>query len=124
MATTPHKNLTAGEDLSANKDRYVKFDGSGDAVASTLAAQPIAIQTDKPASGETVGVAKVGGQAKLKIGGTVAAGDLLGSDANARGITVTADQEWYGAMALQSGVVDDLINVEVVSATQVSRSFA
>ena len=116
MATTPNKNFAAGADLSANKDRFVFFDGSGDLIAATAGSDIIGIQTDKPTTGQTVGLTQPGIQAKLKIGGTVTRGDKLKSDSAGRGIATTAGGDIYGAKALQSGVVDDLINVETVTA--------
>lgn len=114
MATTPHRNIAAGEDLSANKDRFVKFDGSDLLVAADAASKPIGIQTNKPASGETVGLAEVGETGRLKIGATVTAGDYLKPDANALGIPATGAGNFYGAMALESGVANDIINVDVL----------
>lgn len=118
MSTTPHKNFNAGADLSANQFRFVKFDGSGDLIAATAASDIVGIQADKPTSGKAVGLVKTSDTAKLKIGGTVTVGAKLQSDANARGIVTTAAGQIYGAKALQAGVIDDIINVEVVTATQ------
>jgi len=118
MATTPNKNFDAGADLSANKDRYVFFDGSGNLIAATAGSDIIGIQTNKPASGEVVGLVKVGVPARLVIGGTVTRGDKLKSDGSARGIATTTAGDIYGAKALQSGVSGDIINVEPVTAVQ------
>lgn len=122
MATTPHKNIAAAADLSANKDRFVKFDGSGTFIAADAASKPAGIQTNKPASGETVGLAKVGQPARLILGGTVAAGDWLKPDANAAGIVAAADFNIAGAFALQAGVSGDIINVEPMSPITLSIS--
>jgi hypothetical protein len=53
----------------------------------------------------------------LRIGGTVTVGDTLGCEgaSTGRGITITqGGTAYYGAIALDSGVVDDLIPVEPI----------
>lgn len=122
MSTTPHKNFAAGEDLSANQFRYVTPDDGALNPPTVVAAQageiPIGIQTDEPLIGKAVGLAKVGVPTSLKIGGTVSFGDFLKSDADARGIATTIAGELYGSIALQDGVIDNIINVEPVSPTR------
>lgn len=53
-----------------------------------------------------------GEKCALELGGTVARGDFLKSDANGKGVTASADQDDYGAIALDSGVAGELIAVE------------
>lgn len=51
--------------------------------------------------------------APLALGGTVTAGDKLKSDSDGAGVAATADAEHYGAVALQSGVSGDIVEVRV-----------
>ena len=122
MATTPHKNFTAGEDLSAHKDRFLTPDDGSGNTPTVVGAQstelPIGIQTNKPDIGEPVGVAPIGIAALLKIGATVAFGDFLKPDSTGRGVPTAGAGELYGAVALQDGAVNDIINVEPVSPTR------
>ncbi len=118
MATTPHKNFTAGVDLSANKDRFVFFDGSGNLIEATAGSDIIGIQTDKPTLGQPVGLAQIGEPARLIIGASVTRGAKLKSDANGAGVPTTTAGDIYGAKALQSGSSGDIINVDPVVATQ------
>jgi hypothetical protein len=59
-------------------------------------------------TGEMVDVA-VGPVPKVRLGGTVAAGDLLTSDANGKAIATTTPGNRYIGMAEIGGVADDVI---------------
>lgn len=50
----------------------------------------------------------------LDIGGTVAIGNFLKSDANGKGVAGSADKDKVGALALQSGVDGDQIRVQLI----------
>jgi hypothetical protein len=51
-------------------------------------------------------------EAPLQLGGTVAAGDLLTSDASGHGITTTTTAQQIGARALMAGVSGQVITVQ------------
>ncbi len=51
-------------------------------------------------------------EAALRLGGTVAAGDLLTSDASGFGITTTTTAQQIGARALEAGVSGQVITVQ------------
>jgi hypothetical protein len=51
-------------------------------------------------------------EAPLMLGGTVAAGDLLTSDANGHGITTTTAGQFIGAQAMMAGVANQVISVK------------
>ena len=66
--------------------------------------------------GENVGIfgpPQVG--VMLKLGGTVTRGDQLTSDGSGQGITTTTTADWVGAIALDSGVANDIIPVQLVA---------
>jgi hypothetical protein len=50
-------------------------------------------------------------EAPLRLGGTVAAGDLLTSDAQGRGVTAASGNQ-VGARALMAGILDQIIVVQ------------
>jgi hypothetical protein len=52
----------------------------------------------------------------LKIGGTVAIGDRLKSDAAGHGITTVTANDEVGAIAERAGVANDLIPVQTITA--------
>lgn len=49
-------------------------------------------------------------EAPLQLGGTVAAGDLLTTDSDGRGVTATTG-DFVGARAQQAGVADQIVTV-------------
>ncbi len=51
-------------------------------------------------------------EASLRLGGTVAAGDLLTSDGSGFGITTTTTAQQIGARALEAGVSGQIITVQ------------
>ncbi len=53
-------------------------------------------------------------EAELRLGGTVAAGDLLTSDGSGFGITTTTTAQQVGARAIQAGVSGQIITVEPI----------
>ena len=66
-------------------------------------------------AGKAVAVHQDGEIALLKLGGTVAYGDLLTSDASGQGVAVTASPalQYIGAIALHDGSSGEFINVKV-----------
>ncbi len=53
-------------------------------------------------------------EAPLRLGGTVAAGDLLTSDGSGFGITTTTTAQQVGARALMAGVSGQVISVQPI----------
>lgn len=66
-------------------------------------------------AGESLNVYTEGDVCGLMLGGTVTYGDFLKSDSAGRGVASSADQEKYGARALKSGTVGEIIEVEVIT---------
>lgn len=64
-------------------------------------------------SGENLRVYEEEETCLLEAGATIAYGDLLGSDTNGKGTPVTADEAFYGAIALEAGVSGQLLKVKV-----------
>lgn len=64
-------------------------------------------------AGDAIPMWGFGSAALLQLGGTVAAGDRLKSDANGKGVTAAAADGAY-AIALQSGVADNFITVQII----------
>lgn len=63
-------------------------------------------------AGESLEVCRPGDRALLELGGTVAAGDHLKSDADGKGLTASAGDK-YGARASQAGTSGKIIEVYV-----------
>lgn len=111
-------HLVASEDYSGEATEwncFVVVNASADHTFTKAGAgeEAVAIMNDKPAQGEP-GELIIGGSGLLKLGGTVAAGDKVKSDANGYGVKASADTEWFGGICLQAGVADDIIEVLLV----------
>jgi hypothetical protein len=117
MNATLTKSYAAGAAIAAF--RFCKI-GSADfsAIQATDASVAILGVSERIGadSGSPVDVIK-GGIAKLELGGAVTRGDLLIPDANGKGVagsTVSGAAQFVGAIAEQSGVSGDIIDVLVV----------
>jgi hypothetical protein len=114
------KSHTAEAAISAN--RFVKPGAADYGVVTAAAATDkiIGITTEiDAATGERTDVV-LEGIADLKLGGTVARGDMLTSDATGQGITATpaaGANVRIGAMAMISGVIGDVIPAKIVQST-------
>lgn len=114
------KSYTAEGAISAN--RFVKVGAADYGVlqAAAVADKIIGISTEiDAATGERTDVVHEG-IADLKLGGTVARGDLLTSDATGQGVVAApaaGTNNRIGAMALISGVIGDIIPVKVIQGT-------
>jgi Uncharacterized conserved protein (DUF2190) len=111
------KSYTAEGAISAN--RFVKVGAADYGVLAAAAATDkiIGVSTEVDAAiGERADVVH-DGIADLKLGGAVARGDLLTSDATGRGVVAApaaGTNNRIGAMAIISGVADDIIPVKVI----------
>lgn len=106
-------NLLAASSLASDQYKAVVLGSSGVSLAST-GQNAIGILQNAPASGAICEIAIAGGGGLAKVGGTVTAGDLL--EANSSGLLVyaTGAAENIIARALQSGVANDVISVQVL----------
>jgi len=77
---------------------------------STAGASIIGVSEDPAAINTAIGISHVG-QVKLELGDTVTIGQKLKSDSTGRGVAVASDKDEYGAIALEGGVVSDVISV-------------
>jgi len=59
----------------------------------------------------------IGGRVKVKLGGTVSAGDKLTSNGSGLAITTVTNKDHYGLMALHNGVSGDIIEALVCLGT-------
>jgi hypothetical protein len=100
-----HKCLQAGANglvigVSQRGTRNTPMDGLDDGKAAV--------------AGESVHIYGAGETCLLELGGTVAAGDRLKSDANGKGVTATVGSgDNYGAFAGEAGTAGKLIEVQV-----------
>lgn len=108
------KTLAAGASL-VGKEFYIgKLNSSGDLVVAAAAADIIVgIIRTEAASGEAAQYQFLG-TAKVKLGGTVAVGDAITSDAAGKGIATTTDGNRTIGIALEAGVANDIVEVQLM----------
>jgi hypothetical protein len=111
--------ILANSDLTGNQFRFVKFHGTAsiDAVVAVAATsdRALGVLNNAPDAGEVAEVVLTGVQ-KVRLGGTVARNDGIGTDATGKGIKAAAGALVYG-VALESGVADQIISVALNSVT-------
>jgi hypothetical protein len=119
--------LVASGDLSASQFFFVTLNGSAQVAVAGANVSVIGILQDKPtAAGQGCNVGYLG-KSKLKLGGTVTVNDKVASDASGKGVKATAASvsagtpeplagSYAAAIALESGVANDVISVLIVHA--------
>lgn len=112
------KTVVIDSNLSSKEYYFVTLDTSDSDLVVNLAAAataPLFILYEgvDGSSSEGIGSIFAVGFAKLKLGGSVSRGDRLTSDSNGKGIATTTNNDWYGAIALEGGVSNDVIEVLV-----------
>lgn len=108
--------LVAGADLSAAQYKFVKMDGSGQAVAvSGVTDRPIGVLQNAPLSGQECEVLIVGGT-KVKAGGTIDEGSVVGVDTDGDAVakTVGTDVTHYIlGTALTAGASGEIVTAVI-----------
>lgn len=102
-------NLTKELFVKLSADNTVAVSGAGEAIIG-IANESI----DGSSAERYINVGTVGGTSKLKLGDTVTAGAFLKADSAGRGVTASSNTEVYGAKAIFGGVVNQVVEVEVV----------
>ena len=102
----------SGNDLSASTDNFifVKMGETSPQVVQAHAGDPIlGISQDVAKKSNGIPVRLIG-VSKLRMGGTVKAGNTIKSDASGNGV-LGLGNAYYGAQALEDGVSSDIITV-------------
>lgn len=108
---TMDSNLTDKEGYAVNLDTT---DDNNVNLASGATAFPfVLLDGGDGSSADYIGSVALSGRTKVKLGGTVAPGDKLTSDGNGKWIVTTTGGNHFGAIALQIGVANDVIEVLV-----------
>lgn len=108
----------AAADLSSDQYKVVKFDANDELVLAGAGDAGFVLQ-DKPTAGQH-GTIALAGVSKVELGGTVAAGDYLSSNASGLAVkatdgTAAVDGTKIIGQALAKGVSGDLISAVVAS---------
>lgn len=114
---TVTRSVTMDSNLSAKEMFAVNLDTTDDDnvnLASGTGAFPFLLIDGKDGSSAKVnGTIGLSGRSKAKLGGGVNPGDKLTSDGSAKWIATTSANAHYGAVALQGGSTDDVIEVNL-----------
>jgi hypothetical protein len=107
------KTVVIDTDLSDKVYHFVSYDATDQNVvnlAETGAVTPFVLVEDGDGSSTPLnGTIANGGTFKIKLGGTVEAGDFLMPTTNGVAIVATTDKR-YGAVAAEGGVSGDIIS--------------
>lgn len=106
----------AAADHSSNLHKLAAVNSDGDIALCGDGAQMLGTLIEVNTSGNPVTV-QFGGIAKVKLGGTVAAGGAVASGASGVGVAAAAGDYVFG-QALNGGVSGDVISVAVVGSTR------
>lgn len=107
------KSRVCSEDLSTKQFYIVQQDANGDIeVAEGATDLLVGVLQNNPASGEPA-TYRFLGTSKVKAGGTIAVGDWITTDSAGKGIATTTDGNIVIGKALEAGVTDDIIEVQL-----------
>jgi len=112
-----HVDLTfpANADLSTHQYKWVKMaTGSKVDICSAITDVPIGILQNKPTANQAASV-RLLGVSKLKAGGTIGVGSMLGTDASALGkaLVVGDTTQYVVGQSTTAAVVNDIVQVAV-----------
>lgn len=111
------KTITIDTNLASKQYYLVNFDATDENVVNLAAAALlfpfVLLECSDGSTTAARGTIAVGGITKVKLGGTVAAGDPIVSDGNGKGVTSTTDGNRAGLIAMEGGVDGDIITALV-----------
>jgi hypothetical protein len=112
----PKAPVTAAADLSAKQFFFVKLTGDFSVnLAAAATDAPYGVLQDKPTSGQAADV-MTRGITKLVAGGTIAAGDRIGTDAAGKAVKKTEGTDttnYVVGVALQAAVANDIFSADI-----------
>jgi hypothetical protein len=119
MATSNETNilsLISEGDLSATDFRFVKVGAAanGCVVCTSNTDIKLGIRQNSPYTGDIAKIYTLGSRAKLTLVGTVTIGAMITASTSGGGIATTTSKDFVGAIALQGGDANDVIDVLVV----------
>jgi len=98
-------SMPASGDLSAAQYKFVKINSSGElAVCSVAGEEADGVLQDKPAAQGRAGAMAIGGQTKILLGGTIAKGAKVTTDAQGRAVTAATGNVELGT-CVEGGAV-------------------
>ena len=113
MQSRNNRSYNAGGDLSAAQFKFVKVSGANVVVAATLGEVCLGVLLNNPAQNQEATVC-IDGKVMVKVGAVaIAAGAVVGTDANALAITAAAGKTIMG-YATEAGAAGQIIAIEMI----------
>lgn len=104
--------ILAGSDLSANQYSFVNRNASNQLALAGAGLDADGVLYDKPSAQGRAAAVAINGVAKVLLGGTVAVGDDVTSDATGRAVTATTGDVILGVCA-KGGAVGEIGSVQL-----------
>jgi len=100
-------SFPANADLSASQYCFVSVNSSGKVAVTGDGLSADGILQNDPAAADREAAVAIGGRSKVKLGGTVAAGDDVGSDSTGRAVTAATGDVILGK-CVEGGAVNNI----------------
>ncbi len=111
-------SFKASADLSAKQFLFMLVSGVDTCTVTSAATDTVlGVLQNKPASGEAADV-RCYGIAKVVAGGTVTAGDRVGTDNAGKAVTKTADADKIAGLALSTAASGELVSILLTPCAQ------
>jgi hypothetical protein len=102
-------SVPAGSDLSTKQYLMMDVNSSGQLIIPTGAgAKTVGVLQDKPAAQGRPGCLAIGGKTKVVLGGTVAAGVEVVSDAAGKAVAVSATNTYVAGTLVKGGDANEI----------------
>lgn len=118
MATTACQEVPvyvtapAAADLSASQYCGVDYNSSGQAALPSAGGRCVGVLNNDPAAVGRAATIQIGGVARMKLGGTVTAGENVKVDSSGRAVTAAAGEEAFGVCRL-GGAINQFGEVQI-----------
>lgn len=103
--------VQASADLSSNQYMFVLVNSSGQLAAASVDSAIAGVLQDKPAAAGRAGNLAYSGRSKIKLGGTVTAGNFLTSDSSGNAVAVASGSAVSAGIALTSGTSGQIVDM-------------
>lgn len=107
-------SLPAAADLSTHQFKFVRMTATGINITTANSQVAVGILQDKPNALDAPGAVMLDGGSKLVLGGTVAAGDNVTSDATGRAVTAATGNQVLG-VCVDGGAIGEIGTVLIIS---------
>lgn len=115
-------SMLAYGDLSAYQYHWMKISSSRTVNLCGNTEQPYGILQNDPAAAGRPAEVMVYGISNLVAGGSITAGNLVGSDTNGHGVAVSTDDLYFGGIAREDAATSDIFSILLTPGGVISGS--